>query len=64
MSEKKQIEIDFEMEQRVKIIVNAMIGKINGIWIDLFGIKYNVEWVGPDTSLNNRWFAGKELERV
>ena len=40
MSEKKMVEVDFKIGQEVKINVNSIVGKINGIWIDVSRISY------------------------
>ena len=65
MSEEKgkTVDVDYEMGERVRIRVNDVRGRINGIWIDVAGIKYNVEWVNPDdTAIHTRWFVKEELD--
>ncbi len=65
MSEdKKTIEVDFDIGDKVKIKANGAIGIINGVWKDVSRINYNVEWVAPTSSLMNKWFISKELERI
>ena len=60
---KKTIEVDFEMGEGVRIRINDTRGKINGIWIDVAGTKYNVEWVTYETSdIHTRWFVKEELD--
>ena len=60
----KQIEVDYEMGQEVKIKVNGVKGKINAIWIDVSRITYNVEWTLTDTSIHTRWFTKNEIEDI
>ena len=61
----KTVEVDYVMGERVRIRVNDTRGTINGIWIDVAGIKYNVEWVTYETSaINTRWFVKEELDSL
>ena len=62
---KKTVEVDFKMGERVRIRINDVRGKVNGIWIDVASIKYNVEWVNYETSaINTRWFVKEELDSL
>lgn len=60
----KQIEVNYEIGQQVKIKVNGVVGKINGIWIDVGRTVYNVEWVSSDSSIHTKWFVKDEIEEV
>ena len=60
----KQIEVDYVIGEEVKIKVNGVIGKINGIWIDISRIVYDVEWVSPDTSIHTKWFTKDEIRDI
>ena len=60
----KQIEVDYEVGQKIKIKANGIIGTINGVWKDLSRISYDVEWVSSTTAIMNRWFLKEELEEV
>ena len=63
-NDKKTIEVDFEMGQKVKIKANGIAGNINGIWVDISRISYDVEWVSTTSAIMNKWFISKELEAV
>ncbi len=59
----KVIKVDYAMGERVRIRVNDMRGKINGIWLDVAGLKYNVEWVDSESSaIHTKWFVKSELD--
>ena len=60
----KQVEVDYVIGEEVKIKVNGTVGKINGIWIDVSRITYNVEWVSQDTSIHTKWFYKDEIEEI
>lgn len=63
-NDKKTIEVDFEIGQKVKIKVNTIVGKIIGIWADVSRISYNVEWVSSTTAIMDKWFVSKEIEAI
>ena len=60
----KQVEVDYEIGQKVRIKANKVVGKINGIWIDVSRTVYSVEWILLDTSINTKWFVKDEIEEV
>ena len=65
MSKVKTIIVIFEMYERVRIRANDVRGKINGIWLSVSGISYNVEWVNPEsTNIYTKWFVAEELDSL
>jgi len=60
----KQIEVDYIMKERMRVKVNGVEGRINGIWIDVAGLKYNVEWVTEDKNIHTMWFVASEIESL
>lgn len=61
----KQIEVDYEIGQRVRIEVNGKIGGVKGIWIDKNSIiNYNVEWATNDGAVDDRWFKTDEITAI
>lgn len=60
----KQIEVDYEIGQVVRIKLNKTVGRVRGIWKDKDQIEYRVEWALSDTSIHGKWFRKDELEEV
>ena len=60
----KQIEVDYEIGQKVKIKLNGVIGIVKSIWKDKNRIKYEVKWAFSDTSIHGKWFETDEIEEI
>lgn len=60
----KQIDIDYEVGEKVEVKLTGRIGKVIGVWKDKEGdMNYNVEWACDDGDIHDRWFKVNELER-
>lgn len=60
----KQIEVDYEIGQKVKIELNQMVGTVKIIWVEKGQTKYNVEWAIDDSKIHDKWFNADEVRAI
>lgn len=62
--ERKNVEIKFQVGQKVRNKLTGRIGLIVAIWIDLQGIKFSVLFFDDPDNLCRHWFKAEQIEAV